>query len=131
MAAAPEFHRVLLENKTVRVLETRIEPGQVVPLHTHRWPAVYYSLSRGEIVRRDQTGRVEFDSRLTPLSPAPATWAPPLSPHTLENVGATVVHVVSVEVKGGKRIGVAAGPSAGTRDRGTTCAPRTGQRRNR
>jgi hypothetical protein len=100
-AAAPEFHRVLLENETVRVLETRIEPGQIVPLHTHRWPAVYYSLSRGEIVRRDQTGRVEFDSRLMPLSPAPVTWAPPLGPHTLENVGKTVVHGVSVDGKGG------------------------------
>jgi hypothetical protein len=101
VVAAPEFHRVLLENETVRVLETRIEPGQVVPLHTHRWPAAYYYVSHGEIVRRDETGRVTFDSRVTPMpAPAPAAaWAPPLGPHTLENVGKTVVHVVSVEVK--------------------------------
>jgi mannose-6-phosphate isomerase-like protein (cupin superfamily) len=100
VAAAPGFHRVLLENERVRVLETRIRPGEVVPLHTHRWPAVYYHVSRGEIVRRDGEGRVTFDSRVTPMGSAEATWAGPLGPHTLENVGGTEVWVVSVEVKG-------------------------------
>lgn len=46
--AALDFHRVLLENDSIRVPETRIEPGQVVPLHTHRWPAVYYHLGHDE-----------------------------------------------------------------------------------
>jgi hypothetical protein len=97
--AAPEFHRVLLENDSVRVLETKIEPGQTVPLHTHRWPAACYFLSRGDIVRRDSTGRVEFDSRTAPPQSGPAAWLRPLGPHTLENVGRTLVHVVSVELK--------------------------------
>ena len=97
--AAPEFHRLLLENEHIRMLETRIEPGQTVPLHTHRWPAACYFLGRGDIVRRDGQGRVEFDSRTAPPATGPAAWLPPLGPHTLENVGKTVVHVVSVEVK--------------------------------
>jgi hypothetical protein len=98
--AAPEFHHLLLENDSVRILETRIEPGQTVPLHTHRWPAACYFLSRGDVIRRDGAGRIEFDSRTMPPLSSPAAWLPPLGPHTLENVGRTVVHVVSVELKG-------------------------------
>jgi len=100
LTAAPRHHILLLENESVRILETRIEPGETVPLHTHRWPAAYYFLSRGDIVRRDDTGRITFDSRQSPPPSGPAAWSPPMGPHTLENVGRTVVHVVSVEVKG-------------------------------
>ena len=99
--AAPFHHRVLLENDTVRVLDTRIEPRETVALHTHQWPAVYYVLAAGEFVRRDHTGAVVADSRLAPrtLSPGEAVWSQPLGPHTLENVGRTTIHIVSVEVK--------------------------------
>jgi putative transposase len=38
LAAAPESHRLLFENDAVRVLETRIAPGQATQVHTHRWP---------------------------------------------------------------------------------------------
>lgn len=98
--AAPEHHRLLLENDLVRVLETTIEPGQTTKVHTHRWPAVYYILSAGHFVRRDGAGAVTFDSRhsSTALS-GQAAWSPPLGPHTLENVGETTIRVISVEVK--------------------------------
>jgi len=101
LITAPAFHALLLENDAVRVLDTRIEPGQIVPLHTHRWPAAYYVLSVGDFVRRDEHGRVTLDSRATPtgLRPGTAVWSPALGPHTLENVGATTIHVVSVEIK--------------------------------
>src|SRR4051812_23205829 len=100
LAAAPGHHRLLLENDSVRVLETRIEPGETVPLHTHRWPAAYYILSYGDLVRRDEHGNVTLDTRETPVSAAPggAVWAPPLAPHSLESVGRSVIHVISVEV---------------------------------
>lgn len=99
--AAPAHHRVLLENEQVRVLETRIAPGETVPLHTHRWPAVYYFVALGDFIRRDNTGAVTFDSRQTDRPPTvgAAAWAPPIGPHTLENIGATTIHVVSVELK--------------------------------
>lgn len=99
--AAPEHHRVLLDNPSVRVLETRIAPGQTVRLHTHRWPAVHYFLARGEIVRRDEAGNIEFDSRVNRQAGAApeAVWSPPLGPHTLENVGRTPIHVITTEIK--------------------------------
>lgn len=101
LVAAPRHHRLLLENTAVRVLDTRIEPGETVQLHAHPWPAVYYILAAGDFVRRDELGAVVADTRLTPaaLTPGQAVWSAPLGPHTLENVGATPIHVVSVEIK--------------------------------
>ena len=98
--AAPEHHGVLLENDRVRVLDTRIEPGDIAPLHTHRWPAVHCVYSWSDIVRRDAEGNVEVDTRTSSTGPvSTARWSEPLAPHTLENVGTTVLHVVSVEIK--------------------------------
>jgi len=34
---APTSHRLLFENEYVRVLESRIEPGESVAVHTHQW----------------------------------------------------------------------------------------------
>lgn len=105
VAAAGEHHRVLLENEAVRVLETRIEPGQTVRLHTHRWPAACYIVAWSDFVRRDERGAVMLDTREAGVRvpPGEAIWSPPLGPHTLENVGVGVMHVISVEVKEGPR----------------------------
>src|SRR5215471_16271236 len=102
VVAAPEHHRILLDNPSVRVLETKIEPGETVSLHTHRWPAAYYFLATGDFVRRDEAGAVVVDSRLAQrrVEAGEAVWSPPLGPHTLENVGPTTIHVISVEIKG-------------------------------
>lgn len=98
--AAPQFHRVLLENEAVRVLDTAVPPGETVPLHTHAWPAVLYVLSWSHCVRRDSEGRVTMDSR---NSAAPllgtAIWSAPLPPHTLENIGDTDLRILAVEQK--------------------------------
>ena len=101
VVAAPEHHSVLLENDRVRVLDTRVEAGDTVPLHTHRWPGVQYIVSFAEFVRRDGAGKVLVDSRAmdfpkeTPL----VLWSGPLPPHTLENVGDDLIHVIIVELK--------------------------------
>jgi quercetin dioxygenase-like cupin family protein len=99
VAAAPAHHLVLLENATVRVLDTRIAPGDIVPLHTHQWPCVIYVLSWSDILRRDGDGTVMLDTRVTPMTPTSAMWSAPLPPHTLENVGASEIHIISVELK--------------------------------
>jgi quercetin dioxygenase-like cupin family protein len=56
LVAAPAHHHLLLENERVRVLETRIEPGDATPVHTHRWPNVQYVLSGADFVRYDAEG---------------------------------------------------------------------------
>lgn len=99
--AAPKHHRLALENEVVRVLETRIEPGETVPLHTHEWPAAYYVLRADHFVRRDEHGEVLLDTRAIGMSldAGFSMWSPPLGPHTLENVGEGPIHIISVEVK--------------------------------
>lgn len=100
LIAAPKHHRLLLENEYVRVLDTRIAPGDTVPLHTHRWPAVHHVISWSDFVRRDEKGAVQADTRGKPAVPAGTVlWSGPLGPHTLENVGSAELHVVSTELK--------------------------------
>lgn len=100
--AAPEHHRVLLENEHVRVLETRIRPGETTALHTHQHPAATTILSWADMVRRDEHGAVLLDTRgaAGPDALPATTWTPPLGPHTLTNVGAEDIHVIAVEIKG-------------------------------
>jgi len=99
--AAPQYHVVLLENDRVRVLDTRIPVGDVVPVHTHRWPALYYTIVAGDFIRRDAEGKILFDSRSVPglLTRSAATFMENLPPHSVENVSGTEIHLISVELK--------------------------------
>jgi quercetin dioxygenase-like cupin family protein len=101
VAAAPKHHRLAMENEHVRVLETRIEPGETVPLHTHCWPAAYYILSWSDFVRRNEQGEVTLDTRQAGVAfePGQSIWSGTLEAHTLENVGKSAIHLISVEVK--------------------------------
>ncbi len=104
--AAPQYHRIVLENDRVRVLDTIIPIGDIVPLHTHRWPALYYTIAAGDFVRRDAEGNVLFDSRTVPglLTSSAGTWMECLPPHSVENVSANEIHLISVELKDEARV---------------------------
>jgi hypothetical protein len=100
LIAAPKHHTLLMENEHVRVLDTRIQPGDTAPLHTHRWPSALYLLSWSDFIRRDRDGNVLVDSRGgSGVAEQSAAWSPPLPPHTLENVGSKELRVISVELK--------------------------------
>lgn len=100
LIAAPDHHKLVLENDRVRVLDTHIPAGDMVPVHTHRWPAVYYTISGGDFVRRDGEGNVLFDSRQHPVPVGqPARFIECLPPHSVENVGPREIHLISVEMK--------------------------------
>jgi quercetin dioxygenase-like cupin family protein len=104
LIAAPKHHVLLFENEAVRVLDTRVAPGDTVPLHTHCWPSALYIMSWSDFVRRDALGKVVADSRDGGKLPeGSAVWSAPLAPHTLENVGASALRAISVEVKEDKR----------------------------
>jgi quercetin dioxygenase-like cupin family protein len=101
MSAAPDHHLVLMENDQIRVLETRLGPGEQTPLHTHEWPGALYVLSWSDFVRRDASGAILVDSRA--MAPTPksgdALWLPPLAPHQVENVGEHDLHIIAIELK--------------------------------
>lgn len=101
MVAAPEHHEILLENERVRVLDSRIKPGDSVPVHTHRWASVLYILSTSDFVRYNTAGEAVFDSRIavSKVEMGTVMWSPPLRAHSVENVGNTEIRVISVELK--------------------------------
>jgi mannose-6-phosphate isomerase-like protein (cupin superfamily) len=101
VAAAPYHHRVIFENEQVRVLDTRIGPGETVPVHTHQWPSVVYTLETSDFVRFDAASGTMLDSRETtvPVSINTPIDLPPLAPHSIRNVGDTEMRAISVELK--------------------------------
>jgi hypothetical protein len=101
MSAAPDHHDVLFENDRVRVLDTRLRPGERTPVHAHEWPAALYVLGWSDFLRRDSGGSIIADSRnQPPQSSGAGLWIEPLPPHSVENVGTADLHIVAVEVKG-------------------------------
>ncbi len=101
MVEAAAHHEVLLESDKIRVLDTRVTPGDRTPVHAHQWPAALYVLSWSDFVRRDPQGNVIVDSRLVAEKPpeGAALWIAPLGPHSVENVGDSDLHIIAVEVK--------------------------------
>jgi hypothetical protein len=101
MTAAPDHHAVLFENDRVRVLDTRLGPGERTPLHAHEWPAALYVLSWSDFVRYGPDDEVLVDSRAAGNAPATggAAWLAPLDPHYVKNVGEGTLHIIAVEMK--------------------------------
>lgn len=103
VAAAPEHHRVLLENDRVRVLETLIRPGEQTALHTHIWAGTLYILSWSDFERFDADGQVIFRSSDFDMERLPragmSLWSNPLPPHSFRNVGTKDFHVITTELK--------------------------------
>jgi mannose-6-phosphate isomerase-like protein (cupin superfamily) len=99
--AAPEHHRVLLETERVRVLDTRILPGDETPIHTHRWSSVHYVLIASDFIRFEADGKSVFDSRevQVDIKSGMALSSPPILPHSVRNVGDAEIHIISVEIK--------------------------------
>lgn len=101
LTAAPNHHKLLFENERVRVLDTHIAAGDKTPVHTHQWPGVLHVLRWSNFVRYDDKGKIVIDSRKIDAlkTPPEVVWSDPLTPHSLENVGETDLHVISVELK--------------------------------
>ena len=101
LIAAPQHHKLLFENEFVRVLDANIPPGEITALHTHRFAASHIVISWSDFIRYDAEGNVLLDSRNMGKSVPQHTalWSGPLGPHTLKNVGANDLHIISVEIK--------------------------------
>jgi hypothetical protein len=102
MAVSTDNHDVILENDAVRMLDTRLAPGQRTAVHAHERPAALYDLRWSDFIRRDADGAVVLDSRTITPRPDPGTalWGAPLVAHSVENVGDRELHIIAVEIKG-------------------------------
>jgi len=100
--AAPDNHKTLLENEIVRMLEVTVAPGEVEPLHHHRWPSVLYIQSAGDFIDLDAQGNTIFDTRKldTPLQFPLTMWKESEAPHSVVNLSDdTTIRLIRVEIK--------------------------------
>ncbi len=97
LSASAEHHRLLLENDSVRVVESIIPPGETTAVHTHRWPNVQFVVRGSLLVRRDADGVVTLEGEA--LEDSATRWSEPIPPHTVENVGVEELRVIVVELK--------------------------------
>lgn len=102
VAAAPDSHRVLLENDRVRVLEVVLRPGDREPLHTHRWPStmmvtesarIRYYNAAGEMVFETPPGQGQTPDEIG------ANWMGPEGLHAVENIDKRTFRALRVELK--------------------------------
>lgn len=90
---AGDTHKLLFENRFVRVLEVHVPPGKNEPMHQHgRRVAVYLSDFHTRVTERG--GQPQDHLRKRGL----ARWSEPTI-HEVENIGKTEGHVISVELK--------------------------------
>lgn len=90
---SPQLYTVRLDNEHVRVYEYRIRPGVKDPMHSHPHGLMY--IIEGGTMRSTSPAGATSEAQ---LKAGDVIWRERLS-HALENVGASEVHVLSVELK--------------------------------
>lgn len=89
----PEQHRLLLENETVRVYETRLAPGEKTGMHYHPQNFVY-SLNDARLKIALDDGAAQEVS----IPSGAAAWSDPVH-HVTENIGDKEAVLLHVEFK--------------------------------
>jgi len=100
--AAPDNHKILMENEKVRVLEVTLLPGEIEEVHYHRWPSVLYIQEAGDFIDYDGDGNIIMDSRqIKPALKFPMTmWKDAERAHSVENLSKTLtIRLIRVEMK--------------------------------
>jgi len=93
VAIAPEQHKVIFENDTIRMLKVTVKPGEKVAMHTNP-ENVNYILKPGILRLINPDGSAQ-DLELTEGQVIPA----PVGTHAVENVGDSEVQTIGVELK--------------------------------
>ena len=93
LKVAADTHKLVFENKFVKVIETRVPPGKTEPMHQHGRRVVVY-LSDFHTRVTEKAGKPQDHFRKAGLT----RWSEPLI-HKVENIGKTEGHVISVELK--------------------------------
>lgn len=103
VVVSPEFHRVMLENDSVRVLNVRLQPGEKDKMHSHTSSA-YFVLS-GEKMRF----HLDRSQRDGDLKRGSVTLQGAIERHSVENIGESPINFVLFEHKA-KRASETKGP---------------------
>jgi predicted metal-dependent enzyme (double-stranded beta helix superfamily) len=100
--AAPNSHKILLENDNVRVVEVAVLPGQKEPMHSHAWKSVMIVDSSTKIKYYTETnGGVEYPEREGVSKEKPfIEYMEPEGLHAVENLdSAKTYHAIRIEMK--------------------------------
>jgi hypothetical protein len=93
LKVAGDTHKLLFENRFVRVLEVHVPPGKTEPLHEHGHRVVVY-LSDFHTRSTERGGQPQDNLRKS----GSVRWSEPII-HQVENIGRTEGHVISIELK--------------------------------
>jgi quercetin dioxygenase-like cupin family protein len=94
VVVSPDMYRVQLENRHIRVVDYRIDPGERDNWHTH--PAkVSYVVSGGSLRITTQEGESFVVEEIT----GSTTWFGAVGRHYGQNVGETPVRIIFTEIK--------------------------------
>ena len=101
VVAAPQNHRVLLENEKVRVLDVVVAPGTREPLHAHCLPSVLTVLQGGRARDYDADGKISDEGSVVPSGKSTpfSFWLERTPPHSVENLDSIPIHLIRVELK--------------------------------
>ncbi len=96
----PDKYKVIFENERVRVLEYRDEPGQATSPHGHPDSLMYTlsSFNRRLVAEKGESRDVSLDA-------GEVRWLDAQT-HSGENIGQTPTHVLFVELKEERSLGV-------------------------
>jgi beta-alanine degradation protein BauB len=87
-------YTLLLENKKVRVMEIKLKPGEISPMHNHPNDHVIYVVKDAQFKLSFPNGKNDvFD-----LIKGQVLWIE-AGPHQTENTGSTDGHCIVVETK--------------------------------
>ena len=93
LKVAGDTHKLVFENKFVRVLEVRVPPGKTEPMHQHPHRLIVY-LSDYHTRTTERGGQPQENLRKS----GSVRWSEPIV-HQVENIGDNEGHVISVELK--------------------------------
>ena len=93
LIAAPEYHKLVLENERVRVLEVRNDPGDFEPMHKHSRSVLV--ILQGGSARFGLPGGQTREATFS----APLTFWKDAETHSVENTSDTPIHLIRVELK--------------------------------
>ncbi len=108
VTAAPYSHSVLFEDEHVRVLEVLIPPLAAEPIHIHALPSVMMGEAGGGTGARFLYTEYRFEggkfvevkkNEVTPTAGFRTVWSAPEGPHSITNLGSTVMRLTRTEIK--------------------------------
>ncbi|CAM3856495.1 hypothetical protein [Parendozoicomonas haliclonae] len=98
--AAPDSHKVLLENESVRVLRVIIEPGVKEPVHIHKASSVMIVDQPAQIKYYGESDQLIFMTKPTDgKSHQNPQWLDPEGLHSVENIDNKVYKAYRIEIK--------------------------------